>query len=45
MSKKYQIIFPTFYLKCFGELQSFGFKYCMVWEIQKREVVYEGKKY
>jgi hypothetical protein len=39
---KYQSIFPTFYLKCFGELQCFRFKYCMV--IQKKEVVCEGKK-
>jgi hypothetical protein len=36
-------IFPTFYLKYFGELQSFRFKYYMVWDIQKREVICEGK--
>ena len=44
MSKKSWNIFPTFYLKCFNELQSFRFQSCMVWEIQKREVVWDGNK-
>jgi hypothetical protein len=36
--------FPKIYLKCFSELPSFRFKGCIAREIQKREVVREGKK-